>query len=229
MKKNNVFSNLDDFASKLNVLDFKKTFNSLKETDKNFYIKNNFFKNKNFEENKHLLTVFKRGISILDKDLYSKLCDPQARKTPLSADIADLENYLTGVIMSLSDNDELIKKIASIISQRKDELTIMEFVKKIDEDIYKKILANLPDAKRIENKMKNNCEDDDDSEASCPDPFFEEEISEINDLLESQYSFKAEALSLYYEELKSKNLPSHMISKLLCIESSTLDSLIGRK
>ena len=97
-------------------------------------------------------------------------------------------------------------------------------------------MANLPDAKRVTEgvpKIKNNkfIEDDNDNDNDdneSEDNPFAGDSDENYSLLQNQYDFKAEALSIYYEELKKRNLPSQIIESLILMESSILDSLVGR-
>lgn len=241
MKSKNKFDDLDVFSSKCNISAFKREFNNLPPTLQVSYGKKLIKENKPFKETPNLASAFKRGLYILDKEIYNKIYNNNKNEEPLSMKLLDLENHLTGVMMSILDDDELLKKIAIIISLRDDEIQIMEFVKKIDDDLYKKILTKLPDAKKttegvrpISNKNRqpeynddhHNDEDDDDN--GLENNPFAGEKDENYYLLQSQYDFKAESLSIYYEELKKRNLPSQVIESLIMMESSVLDSLVGR-
>jgi hypothetical protein len=237
MKQNIKFDNLDKHALKFNISAFLNEFKTLNVTSKNLYSKNNLKDNGIFKDNSSSYSIFKRGLSIADKNIYNQIFGQNNEPYPLSMDMLNLDIFLTGVIMSISDDDDLLKKISKLISDHQYEFEIMEFIKKIDEDIYKKILANIPNAKKIniisdnlmedkrKNFMKNN--NDDEENEDSENPFFGDEHENFEHL-HHQYEFKAEALMILYEELKKRNFPSKIINELIIKESKKIDTLIGR-
>lgn len=225
---------LDKLSSKCNIAEFKVEFNSLSPVYQKAYAKSLGKNGKPFKDNPNVGQIFRRGIYILDRGIFNKIYGEEEKEVPFSMNVVDFENYLSGVILSMSESKDFIKRIAKIISHRDDEVKIMDFIKRVDEDLFKKILSKLPNAKKAEQgateiiTQKHNHDGDDDEFKDLNDNPFSGEGDENYEFLRHQYEFKAESLAMYFNELSKKEIPLEMIKELILMESVTLDSQLGR-